>query len=186
MKLAHTSNDGLAGFFIGVSFERWIFFSKLLKRDGHFFLRRFGFWFDSNRDNRLWEFHLLEDDRICLVAESIPCASILQPNSCCDITSVNAIHFFTLISVHKQDAADALALAFRRVVNIATRFQYTRVYAEIAQFSNIRVSHDLERQRRHRFFICGFALSGFPVFSWKDTCNSRNVQWRWHVQGDRI
>ena len=59
VKFAHTSDDGLTRFLVGVGFESWVLFSKFHKCKHHFFLHKFGFRLDCNANNWVWEVHTL-------------------------------------------------------------------------------------------------------------------------------
>ena len=76
MEFAHTGDDGLTRFSIGLDFESWIFFSQTSQGNAHFFLVSFRLRFNSNGNNRIGEFHLFEDDRILFIAERIACRRI--------------------------------------------------------------------------------------------------------------
>ena len=63
-------------------------------------------------------------------SQSITGESIFQSNHCSDIAGANAIDFFALVSVHPDDAANALFLAGGGIKNVAASFQYARVDAD--------------------------------------------------------
>ena len=69
----------------------------------------------GDRDDRLGEDHLLEDDRLVLVAERVAGARVAKADRRVDVAGVALGELFALVGVHAQDAADALALAARRV-----------------------------------------------------------------------
>src|SRR2546430_5211000 len=48
MQFAHAGDDRLAGVFVRVNAERWIFFGKTLQRDTHLFLIQFCLWLDGH------------------------------------------------------------------------------------------------------------------------------------------
>ena len=67
--------------------------------------------------------------------------------------------FFAVVGVHLQHAADALAVIFRRIQNVCARRQNARIDTDVGQFANVRVSLDLEGQRRERLVVVGMPLN---------------------------
>jgi len=118
VQLAHAGDQGLAGFLVGIGAEGRIFLSQLGQGSHHFLLAGFGLRFDRNIDDRFREFHRFEDDRSRVDAEGVACGRVLETDGRCDIARVDAVDFFTVVGMHLQDAADALALAFARVHDI--------------------------------------------------------------------
>ena len=57
MKLAHTCDDCLSGFLVGIAAESGILFSKLCKSNAHLFLTCLGLGFNRNTDNGIREVH---------------------------------------------------------------------------------------------------------------------------------
>src|SRR5699024_1374775 len=73
VKLIHTGDDCLTCFLICVCTECWIFLCKFCKSFAQFTLTCFCLRLDSQLDNRIREFHGLQDYRMLLVAECITC-----------------------------------------------------------------------------------------------------------------
>ena len=119
MELAHAGDDGLAGLFIGIGSERGILFSQLRQRDAHLFLAGLGLRLDGDTDNRLGELHALQDDRMLFVAQRIARGGVLQAHGSRDIAGVADIDILTVVGVHLQDAAHALAVVLHGVVDRA-------------------------------------------------------------------
>src|SRR5699024_6262417 len=71
MQLAHTGNNGLAGFAVRVNTEGGILFSKLCQRNTHLILTSFGLGLDGDVNNRLGELHGLQDYRMLLIADGV-------------------------------------------------------------------------------------------------------------------
>ena len=120
MKLTHTCNNGLSCFFVCVSTERWILFSKFCQSDTHFLLTSFCFWFNCNVDNRLWEFHRFQNNWMFWITESVTGCCISQTNCSCNITCINNINILSMVCVHLQNTTDTFCIVFRRVINRTT------------------------------------------------------------------
>ena len=129
MQLAHTGNDGLAGFFVSAHTERRIFLRELAQRNTHSFLVSLGLWLNGNRNHRLREIHLF---KIMLIHDTQRVArrDIFQTDSCRNITGTYFFNFFTLIRVHLHEYVQ-YALSYRFAgCRPTSRFQYTRVNTE--------------------------------------------------------
>ena len=55
MELAHSGNNGFAGFKIGFNPKSWIFFRQTPQSQTHFFLVGFCLWLNLLRNNRFWK-----------------------------------------------------------------------------------------------------------------------------------
>lgn len=110
MKFAHAGNDRLTGFIVCLDAERRIFSSKAVKREAHLFLVALGLRLDSDLDDRLREFHALEDNRLQRIAERIASGGFLEASQSNDVASEGFFDVFTRVGVHLQHTADALAL----------------------------------------------------------------------------
>ena len=78
MQLAHTSNNGLGGLFIGVGLEGRVLFGQLCQRDAHLLVTSLGLRLDSNADNGLGELHGLQNDGMILITQSITSGGVLR------------------------------------------------------------------------------------------------------------
>ena len=123
MELAHTGDNGLASLFIGTYAEGRVLLSQLNQRIAHLILACFGLRLDSDIDNRLWEFHGLQDNRILLITDGITGGSHLKANCCCDITGVNPVQLVSLVGVHLKDTSNTLLLALCCIQYIGTGVQ---------------------------------------------------------------
>ena len=146
MQLAHTSNDGLAGFFIGVGLEGRILFGQLCQRDAHLLVASLGLGLDCNADNGLGELHGLQNDGMILITQSITSGGVLQTNNSSDITCVAAVDILAVVGVHLQDAAHTLLVVLHGIVDSSTSLNLTGVDTEVCQLTNERVGSDLESQ----------------------------------------
>ena len=146
MQLAHTSNDGLAGLFIGVGLEGRILFGQLCQRDAHLLVTGLGLRLDSNADNGLGELHGLQNDGMILITQSITSGGVLQTDNSSNITCVAAVDILAVVGVHLQDAAHTLLAVLHGVVDSGTCLNLTGVNTEVCQLTNERVGSDLEGQ----------------------------------------
>ena len=76
VQFAHTGDNGLTGFLIGIGFEGWVFFCQFGQSDAHFFLVSFCTWFNGDIDNWFWEFHGFQNDWRIFCTQGIACTSI--------------------------------------------------------------------------------------------------------------
>ncbi len=158
VKLTHTGDDRLSGFLIGVGAESRILFGQLRQADAHLFLTSLGLGLYGDADNRLGEFHGLEDDRMLGIAQRIAGGGVLEANRRRDIAGVAGFNILSVVRMHLQDTAHTLIVIFYRVVNSSTSVDRTGVNAEEAQFAHIRVGCDLESKRSKRLVVGGGTL----------------------------
>ncbi len=185
MELAHTGDNGLTGFFIGVAFKGRVFFSKLLQTDTHLFLTRFGFRLNRNTDNRLREVHGFQNNGMLLIAERVTCGGILKTDCCGDVACIADLNIFTVICMHLQNTAHALTVILNGVINTGAGFNRTRIDTEVANLTDIGVSGNLECQSRKRLVIgrmAHFFFVGVGVY----TLNCLNIGRRGHIIDDCI
>ena len=185
VKLTHTSDDGLSGFFIGISSEGGVLFSKFCKGDSHFFLTSFGFRFDCKADNRFREFHLLEFDRMFRIAKGITGGGVFKAYCCCDIAAIAAIEVFSVVCMHLKNTAESFVLVFGRVENSGTCFNFTGVNSEEAEFTNERVCSNFECKDGERFIVSSFTFSFFTGLE-IGTFYRRDIERRGHVIYDCV
>ena len=114
MELAHAGDDGLAGLLVGIGAEGGVLLSQLCQRDAHLLLAGLGLRLDGHADNGLGELHDLQDNRMLLVAERVAGGGVLQAHSRGDVAGVADLDILTVVGVHLQDAAHALAVVLRR------------------------------------------------------------------------
>ena len=180
MKLAHASDDGLAGLFIGVSLEGRVLFSQLGESDTHLFLTSLGLRLDRDTDNRVRELHRLEDDRVLLITERVARGGVLEADACSDIAGVYAVDILTMVCMHLKNTAQTLAGVLGRIEDRGTSSYGTGVYTEERQTANERVGSDLERQCRERSLVgrrTGVLFVGLRVnaLDVRDVGRSRHV-----------
>ena len=169
MQFAHTGDDRLTRFLIGVRFERRIFFREFDQGHRHLFLARFRLGFEGKLDNRLGEYHLFKNDRVLFVAQSIARGGVFQTYDRADIAGINFGNILSFVRVHLNETADSFFLLFRGVVNVRARFQNARISAEICERAYERIGSDLESKPRERFVVRSlsfffFARIGIDAF----------------------
>ena len=185
MELTHTCDNGLTCLFRSIGSEGGVFFCQLSQRDTHLLLTCLSLRLDSELDNRLREFHGFQNNRVLLVAESITCCSILQTDSCTDITSVDGIDILSVVGVHLNDTSDSLVLILSGVVNGRTCAQHAGVYSEVCQLTNEGVCSDLECQCCERLIVAGNSLALLTCIR-VNTLDVGNVDRRRHIVNDSV
>ena len=150
VQLAHARDDRLARLLVRVDAERRIFLRQLRQRDAELVLIRLRLRLDRDVDDGIRELHRLEDDRMIIVAHRVAGARVLEADRGGDVAGAHFLDLLALVRVHLQQAADALALVLRRVVDVRARLEHARVHAEERQLSDERIGRDLERERRER------------------------------------
>src|SRR5690606_22634718 len=68
VKLTHTRNNRLPSFLIRLRTEGRIFLNQFRESDRHFVLVSFGFRLDRNVNNRVWERHRFQNNRMLFIA----------------------------------------------------------------------------------------------------------------------
>ena len=90
------------------------------------------------------------------VAQRVAGGGVLEAEAGDDVAGVGHVDVLTLVGVHQQDAAEALALLLDGVVDLVALVDRARVDAEVRQLAE-RVGDDLERQRGERRLVVGLA-----------------------------
>ena len=129
MKFAHAGDDGLAGFFIGLDAERRIFSSQTVEREAHLFLVALGLRLDGDLDDRLREFHALEDNLLQRIAERVTGGGFLETSESHDVASKGFFDVFTRVGMHLKHTADAFTLFLDRVHDRCALFELAGIDA---------------------------------------------------------
>ena len=127
MKLAHSGDDRLPGFVVGVDAETRIFLSKTIEGDAHFVLVLTGFRLDRDTHDRFREIHRLKNDRLVFVRNGVAGRGIFHTANGNDLACRCRFDVFTLISVHEHQTPDAFFRIFDRVRHIRTRTYCSRI-----------------------------------------------------------
>ena len=164
--------------------ERRIFRRQTLQRDAHFLLIAFGFRLNRQRNNRVRELHALKRNDGVRIGERVAGGYVFQPHAGRDIPGAQFIHLVAIVGLHQYDSPDALFLPFYRVIHRVAFTQHARVDADKGQLPDVRIAHQLERQRRERLIIARVTLRVLPFFI--HAINGRHVQRRRHQLDHRI
>src|SRR5712691_1034427 len=186
VQLAHAADDGLGGLGIGVHAERGIFLGQLRQRDAQLVLIGLGLRLDGDRDDGVREAHRLENDRMRLVAQRVAGARVLQPDRGRDVAGTHVLDLLALVGVHLQQPPDALPAVFAAVVDVRARAQHAAVHAEERQFPDVRIGHDLERERGERRVIGRGPLGVRCVVMRQMALDRRDVDGRRQIIDDGV
>lgn len=115
VKLAHTTDDGLAGLLVGVHLEGRVLLGEALDGDTQLLLVTLGLGLDGDLNDRRREVHGLQDDRVLVVTQRLTGGGLLQAHDGDDVAGAHRRDLLTLVRVHAVDLADALLLALDRV-----------------------------------------------------------------------
>ncbi len=100
VKLAHPLEDGLARLLIGVHAERRILGHELGKRDAELLLVGLRFRLDRELNDRVGEFHLLQDHRLLRIAQGIAGADLLEACERHDVAGKGLLDVLAIVRVH--------------------------------------------------------------------------------------
>ena len=129
VKLAHTGNNGLTGFLIGVEAESRVFLSHLGETERHLFLVGLSLRLNSDRDRWLWKLDRFEVDRMSRVTERSTGDDFLKTDNGGDIASADLGNILALIGEHTDETTDALFLAGSSIHDRLTSLQHPRIDA---------------------------------------------------------
>src|SRR5581483_8060499 len=180
VQLAHAGDDRLARVVVGADLERRVLLRQRAEGLAELVLVGLRLRLDRDRDHRLRELHLLEQDRVTGLAQRVAGARGLQSDGRDDVTSEHAFLVLAVVRVHLEDAPDALLLVLRDVEQLAAGGELARVDAEVRELPDVRVAHDLERERGERLAVVGVTLdrlAGLDVgaFDRRDVDGARQV-----------
>ncbi len=145
-------------FFVGLDAERRIFGSQASEGEAHLLLVGLGLRLDGDVDNRLREFHALEDDLVVRIRKRVARGRVLEANDSDDVAGVGFVDLLARVGVHLEHATDAFLLLLHRVLEHGTCFEVTRVDTAEGQRAHVRVVGDLEGQHRQRLVVVGVTL----------------------------
>ena len=185
MKLTHTCDNGLTCFFVSPCSEGRILFSKLCKADAHLFLTGLSLRLDSELDNRLGEFHGLEDYRVLRIAECITGSCILKTYASSDIAGVASLDILSVVGVHLKDTTHSFRVVLSCIEHSSTCVNSTRINSEVAELTNEGVSCNLECKCSERFSI-GCDSLGLLTCIGVNTLDRRNIERRGHIINNSV
>ena len=151
VKLTHTRNNGLTGFFISVNTEGWIFFGELSKTETHFFLVSLSLRLNGDRNRWFWELDRFKVNWVGWITKSGTSSGFLETDDSSDVTSGNLRNFFTLISEHTDETTNTFLIAGSSIQDIRAGLQNTRVDADEDELTDEWVRSDLESKSGERF-----------------------------------
>src|SRR5512132_3025788 len=156
VELAHPGDDRLPRLRVGVGAERRILVGELLEGAAELVEISLGLGLDRDGDDRLRQLHLLEDDLALVVAERVARARVAHADGGVDVPRVADVDLFTLVGVHAEDAAEALALAARGVHHRLAALGRAGVDAEEGEIAE-GIVHHLEREGREGLLVARLA-----------------------------
>src|SRR5712692_8605409 len=186
VQLAHAADYRLGRLGIGVNAERWIFLGQLRQRDAQLVLIGLGLRLDGDRDDGVWEAHRLENDRMGLLAQRVTGARVLQPDRGRDVAGAHLLDLLALIGVHLQQPPDPFPAVLGAVVDVGAGAEHARVHAEERQFPDVRVGHDLERERGERRVVRRGPLGVRRIVMRQMALDRRDVDGRRQIIDDGV
>ena len=162
MKLAHTTDFGLAGLFVQRHGEGGVLSRKLLDSGRHLLLVTLGLRLNSHEDHGGGEGHRLKHNRVCRIAQGITGSGVLQTNRSIDVACSDFLNRVLLVGLHLEELAEAFLLTLSRVKNLLTLGRVTGVHTGVDELTVERVSCNLVGQSRERL-ISG-SLTGELLF----------------------
>src|SRR5579864_1917649 len=163
MKLAHAGDQRLPGVRLRRNAEGRILLREPLHGHAQLVLVRFRFRLDGYGNNRGGKIDGFENDLFLFVAEGVAGRYALQAHTRANVPSVHSVNFFALVGMHLEQAADTLAGALSRVVDIAAGLQHAGIDADVGNVSDEGIGHDFESQRGKRGIVRSAAQYHFIV-----------------------
>ena len=151
VKFAHTFEDHLVRFFIGLNTERWIFLDHFTDSICKFFSICFVLWCDGDGDDRVRENHRFESGRVLFIAEGVTRLDVLETDDGDDVARLCGVDFVAVVGVHFNHAANAFGLAGEGVEHGITLLNRARVDAGEGESAELIV-HDFEGKASKRCF----------------------------------
>ncbi len=164
--------------------KRRVFLRQPAQRDAHLLLVGLGLGLHRLGDHRLREHHALEQDHVVGIAERLARRDFLQAHAGGDVAGAHFLDFRALVGVHLQQAPDAVFLALDRVVDGVAGIQHARIHPDERELADVRVGHQLERERGELLAVVGLAEGlGFAVVH---SLDRRDVDRRRQVVDHRV
>ncbi len=179
MKLAHTRDNGLSCLLVGLCAEGWVFFGQFCQSLTHLSLSSFCLRLNRNINNRLWELHGFQNNRMLFITDSITCCCQLKAYCGGNIARINLIEFLSLICMHLKNTTYTLLFALCSIQYIRTRVHGTRVHTEECEFSHKWVCHNFKCQCRERLIIRRMSLNLIAIHI--NTLDCWDIGRSWHI-----
>ena len=129
--------------------------------------------------------HRLEPDRRRVDGERVAGRRLLQADGGDDLARADLLALLAVVRVHLEQPADALGLAGRDVQHPVAGLDLARVDAEVGELADVRVAHDLERERRERL-VLGRAPRELVLRARVDAVDRRDVERARQVVDDGV
>ena len=153
MQLAHSGDDGLSGFLIGIELEGRILLGQLLKSYYHLLLACLGLGLYCNPYNRLGELHRFKNYRMILLAKCVTGGGILKTDNSGDVAGVAGLNILTVVCVHLKQSAHSLGAMLYRVEYLRSGIDLTGIHSEEAELSDERVGCNFKGKSREGLLI---------------------------------
>src|ERR1035438_7070444 len=137
MQLAHARNDELAGFLVGETAERRIFFREPLQAFGQFVAILLGLRFDGHGNNWFREGRRFERHVEILIAQRVTGGDVAQTDERGDVAREHFVDVLAFAALDDHEAADAFAFARAWIVNVVALLEVTRINAEEHQLARV-------------------------------------------------
>ena len=185
VQFAHALEAGLAGLVVGRDAEGRILSGETLQREAQLLLVGLGLRLNGDLDDRLGEFHLLEDDRFGRVAQGVARGRFLEGRHRDDVAGESFLDVFPIVRMHFKHAADTLLLVLGGVEERGARVERAGIDAAERDRADERVVHDLECEHRQRRIVRLRALD-FRIILGVDALDGRHVERRRQVVDNRV
>ena len=144
VEFTHSRDDELTRLFVGEAAESGIFFRQTLEPFGHLVAILLGLRLDRHADDRLGERRRFERHVVIFVAERVARGDVTQADQRGNVTSEDFADVFALAALNDHQAADALALAGARVVNVVALLELSGIDAEEDKLARVWICPELE------------------------------------------
>ena len=156
MELAHAGDQRLAGLLVGPHAEGRVLLGRGAA-SACASLSWSAFVFGSIATAMTGSGNVIDSstDRRRLDRERVAGRRLLEADRGHDLARADLLALLAVVRVHLEQAADALGLAGRHVEDAVAGLDLARVDAEVGELADVRVAHDLERERGERLVIGG-------------------------------
>jgi len=155
MELTHPRDHRLTGLVVVLHDERRVLVGELGQSVAELVLVGLRLRLHGHRDDRDRERDRLEDDGVLGIADRVAGGGVLQADDRHDVARVRRFLVLAVVRVHLEDAADPLLAVLRRVHDVRPGLQDAGVDPQVREAADVRVGHDLERERRERLIVAG-------------------------------
>ena len=136
---------------VGSNLESGIFVGKFVEGCPEFSLVSLGLGFDGQGNDWLGEGDRFKNNRFGFFTEGITGFGGFKANDGDDFAGSCLLDFFTIVTVHQQDAADTFAFAFAGVVDKGTLFESAGVDVNEGETTDVGIGLNLEGQTGEGF-----------------------------------